>query len=172
VEERNQQLRKTFAELSEERIARILDTPISFRQFTPEQQNKLEGKINEIKEENIKLGLLVASEEQRKEKLITELEQLKQNYSRDQRRTKIIADSHIIDERKAMAREDLVIILSKGEKKKTKTESGENESKIDSYLNVHKVNSLEATNIHSVGKELKTRGENIAIIKSNRRDDL
>ncbi|CAI2182981.1 2815_t:CDS:2, partial [Funneliformis geosporum] len=33
-------------------------------------------------------------------------------------------------------------------------------------------NSLEATNIPSVGKELKTRGENLTIIKSNRRDDL
>src|SRR5205814_7288462 len=63
-------------------------------------------------------------------------------------------------------------ILSQGEKKKTKSEIGEKESKLASYLNIYKVNSLDATNIPSVGKELKTRGESLVIIKSNRRDDL
>jgi len=118
------------------------------------------------------LGQLVASEEKRKEKLITDLEQLKQDYEKDKRRTQIISDSHLIDERKAIVPEEIIIILSQGEKKKTKSEIGEKESKLASYLNIYKVNSLDATNIPSVGKELKTRGENLTIIKSNRRDDL
>jgi DNA gyrase/topoisomerase IV subunit A len=116
---------------------------------------------------------LVISEEKRKEKLIADLEQLKKDYEKDTRRTKIISDSHLIDERKAIAPEEIIIILSKGEKrKKTKAETEEKEGKMASYLNIYKVGSLDATNIPSVGKELKTRGENLTIIKSNRRDDL
>jgi DNA gyrase/topoisomerase IV subunit A len=143
---------------------------VSFRQFTPERQVVLTQEIVNLKTENETLGELVASEEKQKEKLVADLEQLKKDYGKDIRRTEIISDSHIIDERKAVAPEDLIVILSQGEKKKSKTE--EKDDKKPSYLNIYKTNSLDATNIPSVGKELKTRGGNLAIIKSNRRDDL
>ncbi|CAG8550559.1 21189_t:CDS:2 [Racocetra persica] len=172
-EERNEQLKQKFAEIKQGKIKieNILSMSISFRQFTPEKQADLTQGITDLKIENEKLAQLVASEEKRKEKLIADLEQLKKDYEKDHRRTQIISDSHLIDERKAIAPEEIIIILSRGEKKKTKSETGEKE-KLPSYLNIYKINSLEATNIPSVGKELKTRGENLAIIKSNRRDDL
>ncbi|CFW93437.1 DNA gyrase (subunit B) [endosymbiont DhMRE of Dentiscutata heterogama] len=172
-EERNEQLKQKFTEIKQGKIKieNILSMSISFRQFTPEKQADLTQGIADLKIENEKLAQLVASEEKRKEKLIADLEQLKKDYEKDHRRTQIISDSHLIDERKAIAPEEIIIILSRGEKKKAKSETGEKE-KLPSYLNIYKINSLEATNIPSVGKELKTRGENLAIIKSNRRDDL
>ncbi|WNE40287.1 MAG: DNA gyrase subunit B [Mycoplasmataceae bacterium] len=171
-EERNEQLRQKFSEIEQGqiKIENILSMSISFRQFTPEKQADLTQGIIDLKIENETLGELVANEAKRKEKLIADLEQLIKDYEKDVPRTKIISDSHIIDERKAVAPEDLIVILSHGEKKKTKTE--EKDDKKPSYLNIYKNNSLDATNIPSVGKELKTRGDNLAIIKSNRRDDL
>jgi DNA gyrase subunit A len=173
-EERHEQLKQKFVEIKQGRIKieNILSMSISFRQFTPEKQTSLANEITNLKTENESLGQLIASEEKRKEKLIADLEQLKQDYEKDSRRTQIIADSHLIDERKAVTPEEIIIILSQGEKKKNKSEVGKKEGKSASYLNIYKVNALDATNIPSVGKELKTRGENLAIIKSNRRDDL
>lgn len=173
-EERAKHLTERFTEISEGRIkiSSILDMPVSFRQFTQDQQTKLEGKITDVKKDNEELRLLIASEDKQKAKLIAELEQLKQDYSKDVRRTKLISDSHIIDERKSIAPEEIIVILSQGEKKITSVDTGEKQTKLDSYLNIHKLSSLEATNIRGVGKELKTRGKNLAIIKSNRRDDL
>ncbi|KLL02076.1 MAG: DNA gyrase subunit B [Mycoplasmataceae bacterium RC_NB112A] len=176
-EERHEQLKQKFTEIREGgiKIENILGMSISFSQFTPEKQVELSNDINKLKVENEELSQLVTSEEKRKEKLIADLEQLKQVYEKqkDFRRTLIIPDSHLIDERKAIAPEGIIIILSQGEKKKSKTEAEEKESKSASYLNVYKINSLEATNIPSAGsKELKPRGESLTIIKSNRRDDL
>ncbi|CAG8471185.1 14270_t:CDS:10, partial [Cetraspora pellucida] len=168
-EERHEQLREKFTEIKQGKIKieNILSMSISFRQFTPEKQADLAQGITDLKTENEKLAQLVASEEKRKEKLIADLEQLKKDYEKDHRRTQIISDSHLIDERKAIAPEEIIIILSRGEKKKTKSET-EAKEKLPSYLNIYKINSLDSTNIPSVGKELKTRGENLAIIKSNR----
>jgi len=173
-EERAKKLTEKFTDISEGKIKinSILDMQISFRQFTPERQTKLEGKITDVKEENNGLRLLISSEDKQKVKLIAELEQLKQNYVHSVRRTQLIHDSHIIDERKSIAPEEIITILSQGERKRTNVSEGEREIKIDSYLNIHKLLSLEATNVRGAGKELKTRGENLAIIKSNRRDDL
>ena len=167
-------LPKEPSDLEQKVIDRILDTRrTSFRQLRPGKQTDLANEIEELKTKNEELIRLVISEEKRKEKLIADLEQLKKDYEKDTRRTKIISDFHLIDERKAITPEEIIIILSRGEKKKTKSEIGEKESgKVASYLNIYKVDSLDATNIPSVGKELKTRGENLAIIKSNRRDDL
>jgi len=159
--------------LEQKVVDRILDTRrASFRQLRPGKQADLTNEIEELKTKNEELTRLVISEEKRREKLITDLEQLKKDYEKDVRRTQIISDSHLIDERKAIAPEEIIIILSQSERKKTKSEAGEKESKLASYLNVYKINSLDATNIPSVGKELKTRGESLVIIKSNRRDDL
>jgi DNA gyrase/topoisomerase IV subunit A len=165
---------KEPSDLEQKVVDRILDTRrASFRQLRPGKQTDLGNEIEELKTKNEELIRLVISEEKRKEKLIADLEQLKKDYEKDTRRTKIISDSHLIDERKAIAPEEIIIILSKGEKrKKTKAETEEKEGKMASYLNIYKVGSLDATNIPSVGKELKTRGENLTIIKSNRRDDL
>jgi len=173
-EERHKQLKQKFVEIEQGqiKIENILSMSVSFRQFTPEKQTNLTQEIVDLKTENEKLGQLITSGEKRKEKLIFELEQLKKDYEKDSRRTQIISDSHIIDERKAVIPEEIIIILSQGEKKKTNSEVGEKEDKLASYLNIYKVNALDATNIPSVGKELKTRGENLAIVKSNRRDDL
>src|SRR5205823_2890949 len=124
----------------------VFHTMINYSMFAPEKRTELTNKITGLKTENEELGQLVASEEKRKEKLIADLEQLKQDYEKDKRRTQIISDSHLIDERKAITPEEIIIILSQGEKKKTKSETGENESKLASYLNIYKVNSLEATN--------------------------
>jgi DNA gyrase/topoisomerase IV subunit A len=164
-------LPKESSDLEQKVVDRILDTRrASFRQLRPGKQTDLANEIEELKAKNEELIQLVTSKEKRKKKLITDLEQLKKDYEKDYRRTQIISDSHLIDERKAITPEEIVIILSQGEKKKTKSETGE--SQLASYLNIYKINSLEATNIPSVGKELKTRGENLTIIKSNRRDDL
>jgi DNA gyrase subunit A len=160
-EDRHEQLKQKFEEIKQGqiKIENILSMSISFRQFTPEKQADLTKDIADLKTENEKLGQLITSEEKRKDKLIADLEQLKKDYEKDIRRTQIISDSHLIDERKAIAPEEIIIILSQGEKKKTKSETGE--SKLASYLNIYKVNSLDATNIPSVGKELKTRGEKL-----------
>jgi DNA gyrase/topoisomerase IV subunit A len=171
-ETRSEQLRGKFVEIKQGqiKIENILNMPISFRQFTSEKQTSLINEITDLKTENEELGQLIASEEKRKEKLIVDLEKIKQDYAKDYRRTQIISDSHLIDERKAVVPEEIIIILSRGEEKKAKSET--EGSKPTSYLNIYKINSLDATNVPSVGKELKTRGENLAIIKSNRRDDL
>ncbi|WNE40972.1 MAG: DNA gyrase subunit B [Mycoplasmataceae bacterium] len=172
-EERNQQLRQKFSEIEQGQIKidNILSMSVSFRQFTPEKQTDLAEEIVNLKTENKTLGQLIIDEEKRKEKLIADLEQLKKDYEKDNRRTQIISDSHLIDERKAITPEDLIIILSQGERKKGKSDD-EEKSNLPSYLNIYRANSLDATNIPSVGKELKSRGDNLAIIKSNRRDDL
>ncbi|CAG8453716.1 10961_t:CDS:2 [Ambispora leptoticha] len=172
-EERHGQLEQRFVEIKQGKIKieNILSMSISFRQFTPEKQVDLVQGIIKLKGENEELGQLITSEEKRKEKLIADLEQLKKDYEKDERRTQIISDSHLIDERKAITPEEIIVILSQGEKN-SKSETSAKEVKLASYLNIYKINTLDATNVPSVGKELKTRGENLAIIKSNRRDDL
>jgi DNA gyrase/topoisomerase IV subunit A len=166
-------LRQKFSEIEQGqiKIENILSMSVSFRQFTPEKQTDLTEEIADLKKENEVLSHLVIDEEKRKEKLIIDLEQLKKDYEKDVRRTRIISDSHLIDERKSVTPEEIIVILSQGEKK-NKAGGEEKENKAASYLNIYKTNSLDATNIPSIGKELKTRGENLAIIKSNRRDDL
>ena len=81
-----------------------------------------------------------------------QVETLKANYSQDRRKTEITPISHSISERELIPHEKRLIILSRFENKK--------ERKINNFLTAYQVNSLEATNIPSVGKELKTRGEN------------
>ncbi|CAG8731531.1 11156_t:CDS:2, partial [Ambispora leptoticha] len=148
-EDRYEQLKQKFVEIKQGKIKieNILSMSISFRQFTPEKQADLAKEITNLETENEELGQLIASEEKRKEKLIADLEQLKKDYEKDARRTQIISDSHLIDERKAITPEEIIIILSQGEKKKSKSETGEKESKLASYLNIYKIDSLDATNI-------------------------
>jgi len=150
-EERSQRLNSRF-QLEQEAINRILDTPASFRQFTPERRDKLQKEIDNLKENNSQQQLLIDQQEQRKEKLIQELETLKNDYAHDRRRTAITSISHSIEERQLIPHEDRIILLSRSEEKK--------EGKTNNYLKVHQVEDLESTNIPSRGKELKTRGDN------------
>jgi DNA gyrase/topoisomerase IV subunit A len=172
--ERHEKLKQKFTEIEQRQIKveNVLSMSISFRQFTPEKQKDLIQEMDNLKSENEILEQLISSKEKRKEKLIIDLEKLKKDYEKDVRRTQIIYDSHLIDERKSITPEEIIIILSQGEKKAAKLEGGEEKDKLPSYLNIYKISSLDATNIPSVGKELKTRGEGLIIIKSNRRDDL
>jgi len=154
------------------KVNSVLDMPINFRQFTPEQQKKLEFKINDIKEENKKLELIIENKDEREKILISELENLKNVYKNDKRRSEIIDDSHIIDERKSIISEKILVILSHDKKENNFLEKNKKEIKIENFLNVYKSNSIEATNIRSFGKELKTRGKNFGIIESDRIDDI
>ena len=148
----------------QEIINRILDTPASFRQFTPERREKLENDIKNLQENNIQQQLLIIQEEQRKIKLIQELEELKKNYAHDVRKTTVTSLPHFINERQLIPHEERIVLISRSESKK--------ENKFNNYLTIYHPTSLEATNIPSVGKELKTRGDNWTILKVNRRDDL
>ncbi|CAH1756333.1 10657_t:CDS:2 [Entrophospora sp. SA101] len=136
----------------QEVINRILDTPASFRQFTPERREKLQNDINVLKENNSQQQLLITQQEQRKQKLIQELAELKKDYAHDQRRTVITSHVHSIAERQLIPHEDRIVLLSRSENKK--------ENKFNNYLAVYNLTALEPTNIPSQGKELKTRGEN------------
>jgi DNA gyrase subunit A len=152
------------ANLEQEAINRILDTPASFRQFTPERREKLENNITELYQKNEGLQGIFNSEEVRKEKLITELRELQKTYAKDHRRTEFTEEFHTIDERKLTPHEERLVILSQVENKKENT--------VNTYLNVHEINSLEGTNVPSQGKELKRRGSSLEVIKLSRRDDL
>ena len=158
--ERETKLKEKFA-LDKEGINRILDTPANFRQFTPERREKLEKEIANLHQENSKLEQLITSESQKKEALIKELRDLKEAYKNDQRRTSLSEESHLIDERKLTPFEERIVIFSQSEKEK-----------INNYLSIYEINSLEGTNFPSQGKELKNRGNNLEILKVNRRDDL
>ena len=136
----------------QEVINRILDTPASFRQFTPERQQKLQNDINVLKENNVQQQLLITQQEQRKQKLIQELVELKKDYAHDQRRTVITSQIHSIAERQLIPHEERIVILSRLENKK--------ENKFNNYLTSYNLTVLDPTNIPSQGKELKTRGDN------------
>jgi len=177
-EERNQKLKKRFSqEIKElqkqlqeiqddsidlpveklrdpeqEVINRILDTPASFRQFTPERREKLQNDINVLKENNLQQQLLITQQEQRKQKLIQELVELKKDYAHDQRRTVITSQIHSIAERQLISHEERIVLLSRSENKK--------ENKFNNYLTSYSLTILDPTNIPSQGKELKTRGDN------------
>ncbi|CAG8648397.1 4784_t:CDS:2, partial [Paraglomus occultum] len=68
-------------------INRILDTPASFRQFTPERREKLQNDVEKLQKDNEEQQLVINQLEKRKEILIQELQELKNNYSHDKRRT-------------------------------------------------------------------------------------
>jgi DNA gyrase/topoisomerase IV subunit A len=133
-------------------INRILDTPATFRQFTPEKQEKLQSDIEILKEKILQQQLLIVNQEQRKQQLIHELEELKKNYADDHRRTVIASQSHSIAERQLIPHEERIALFSRSENKK--------ENKINNYLTSYNLTSLDPTNIPSQGKELKTRGDN------------
>ena len=133
-------------------INRILDTPASFRQFTPERREKLQNEINILQENNVQQQLLIVQQEIRKERLIQELEELKNNYSQDKRKTIVTSTLHSIEERQLIPHEERIILLSRSENKK--------ENKVNNYLTVHNLTALEPTSLPSQGKELKTRGDN------------
>nr|CAG8443501.1 13422_t:CDS:2 [Entrophospora candida] len=149
---------------------RIFRTMTSYDMFTPEKQAELVSKINDLKVENEELGQLAASEEKRKEKLIADLEQLKKDYEKDNRRTQIITDSHLIDERKAVTPEEIIVILSQGEKKKTKSKGEEEERKIY-IIPVYKLTD-KSFNLKESGIIKLTPGEVVEQIISVREDFL
>lgn len=138
--------------LEQEAINRILDTPASFRQFTPERREKLQNDINRLRQDNAEQQSIINQQDKRKEKLIQELQELKNNYPQDKRRTTITSIQHSIEERQLIPHEERIILLSRSENKK--------ENKFNNYLTVHSLAAMEPTNIPSQGKELKTRGDN------------
>lgn len=162
-----EKLNFNFEEVKEGKIKTddILDMSISFRQFTSTKKEELQNKVLEINEKNLKLASLILDEEERRLELVSQLEKIRENYKDDFRRTKIISDSHKINERSLFLPKEIIIIFSIGEKQN-------NSNNFDNYLNIYDSSSLETTNIRGVGKELKTRGENFLVIKSNNRDDL
>ena len=161
--ERDQKLKDHF-NLDQEAIVRILDTSSTFRQFTPVKREKLQTDIKNLHRNSAEQQLVIGQEEKRKGELIKELEGLKRNYSNDKRRTILVDDNFSIGERQLIPHEERIILLSRSENKK--------EDKINSYLTVHELSSLDQTNIPSQGKKLKTRGDNQFVVKLDRRDDL
>ncbi|CAG8453177.1 3887_t:CDS:2 [Ambispora gerdemannii] len=129
------------SDLEQEAINRILDTPASFRQFTPERREKLQNDINKLQQDNTEQQLVITNLEKRKERLIQELQELKNNYPQDKRRTTITSLQHSIEERQLIPHEERVALLSRFENKK--------ESKINNYLTVHSLAAVEPTNIPS-----------------------
>ncbi|CAJ0925531.1 19188_t:CDS:10 [Entrophospora sp. SA101] len=130
-------------------INRILDTPASFRQFTPEKQKELQSEIEVLKANIIQQQLLIVQQEQRKQQLISELVELKKEYSHDQRRTIITSQPHSIAERQLIPHEERIVLLSRSENKK--------ENKINNYLTVHSLSAVEPTNIPSQDEEYFTK---------------
>ncbi|CAG8542045.1 372_t:CDS:2 [Racocetra persica] len=153
-----------FPNPEQEVIDRILDTPASFRQFTLERREKLQKEIADRHQEIAELQSLITDQESRKQKLIAELQELQKVYAHDLRRTQFSDEKHIIEERELIPHEERVAILSQNENKKDKS--------INIYLNVYDLEAIEATNMPSQGKELKTRGDNLNFVKLCRRDDL
>jgi len=138
--------------LEQEAINRILDTPASFRQFTPERREKLQNDINKLQQDNAEQQSVINQQEKRKEKLIQELQELKNSYPQDKRKTTVTSTQHSIEERQLIPHEERIVLLSRLESKK--------ENKVNNYLTVHSLAAVEPTNIPSQGKELKTRGDN------------
>lgn len=138
--------------LEQEAINRILDTPASFRQFTPERREKLQNDIAKLQQDNADQQLVITDQKKRKERLIQELQKLKNDYPQDKRRTTITSAQHSIEERQLIPHEERIVLLSRSENKK--------ENKVNNYLTVHHLSAVEPTNIPSRGKELKTRGDN------------
>ncbi|MCE8163474.1 MAG: ATP-binding protein [Candidatus Moeniiplasma glomeromycotorum] len=145
-------------------INTIISGSFSFESFFLEEQKKLKDDVEVLKKELTNQQLLIIHQEQRKQQLISELEELKKDYADDYRRTIITSQLHLIAERQLIPHEKRIILLSRSENKK--------ENKFNNYLTVHNLAAVEPTNIPSVGRELKTRGDNWAIIKLDRRDDL
>ena len=140
------------SDLEQETINRILDTPASFRQFTPERREKLQKDIDKLQRDNEEQQSTINQLEKRKEMLIQELQELKNNYSHDKRRTTVTSYLHSIEERSLIPHEERIVLLSRFENKK--------ENKVNNYLTVHHLSAVESTNIPSQGKQLKTRGDN------------
>jgi len=138
--------------LEQEAINRILDTPASFRQFTPERREKLQNDINKLQQDNAEQQSIINQQDKRKEKLIQELQELKSSYPQDKRKTIVTSTQHSIEERQLIHHEERIVLMSRSENKK--------ENKINNYLTVHPLSVVEPTNIPSQGKELKTRGDN------------
>src|SRR6185437_10478949 len=115
--------------LEQEAINRILDTPASFRQFTPERREKLQNDINKLQQDNSEQQSVINQQERRKEKLIQELQELKKSYPHDKRKTTVTSIQHSIEERQLIPHEERIILLSCSENKK--------ENKINNYLTVH-----------------------------------
>jgi len=152
IQEKTVDSSEKSSNLEQEAINRILDTPASFRQFTPERREKLQNDINKLQQDNAEQQSIINQQEKRKEKLIQELQELKNSYPQDKRKTTVTSTQHSIEERQLIPHEERVILLSRSENKK--------ENKVNNYLTVYNTNVVEPTNIPSQGKELKTRGDN------------
>ncbi|CAG8456610.1 1449_t:CDS:2 [Paraglomus occultum] len=152
IQEKSDDSSEKPSNLEQEAINRILDTPASFRQFTPERREKLQNDINKLQQDNAEQQSIINQQEKRKEKLIQELQELKSSYPHDKRKTTVTSIQHSIEERQLIPHEERIILLSRSENKK--------ENKINNYLTVHSLAAVEPTNIPSQGKELKTRGDN------------
>jgi DNA gyrase subunit A len=148
-DELKSQLQSQF-DISLEMAERILDTSYNFRQFTIGRRDKLESDIKQLVENNQQQLLVINSREEQKIKLIEELQSLRDIYQFDERKTQLTSLSHTIAERQLIPREERLVILSKSKK----------DEKINNYLTNYNVEVIEGTNIPSVGKELKTRGNN------------
>ncbi|CAG8725411.1 3396_t:CDS:2, partial [Cetraspora pellucida] len=130
-------------DLEQEVINKILDTPASFRQFTPERREKLTRDIQDKRAENIQHQLLIEKEEVRKERLI---------------------QSRRIEARKLIpAHEERIILISRQENKK--------ENKMRSYLTIYNPSVVEATNIPSQGKEFNVVNKSINLEEYGSKDD-
>jgi DNA gyrase subunit A len=138
--------------LENEMMDRILDTPSNFRQFTKERQDKLGRDIETLELDNSKQELLINSKDNRREKLVEELEKLREEYKDNVRRTVVTSIKNSILEKQLIPHENRLVILSKLVNKK--------ENKVNNFLTNYQLDALESTNIPSSGKELKTRGDN------------
>jgi DNA gyrase subunit A len=150
-EERMKEGFKDRFDLDEESIIKVLDTPSSFRQFTPERREKLKREIESLKLNNELQRKLIDNESERRLALVEELEDLKKNYYKDFRKTFLTSISHSITERELIPHENRVVVFGIYENKK--------EKKVLNFFTNYQVDNFDGTNIPSVGKELKSRGD-------------
>lgn len=160
-EEIKSSLRQEF-DLPEGVVNRILDTPSTLRQFTPERKQKLQKDIDNLNLENEYQRSLIESEENRKTLLKNELRSFQEKYSHEVRKTEVSYEKHFISERQLIPFEERFISFSRAESK----------NKVSNYLTVNNSHFIEPTNIPSQGKELRARGKVWRVMRVNRREDI
>ncbi|CAH1755994.1 14070_t:CDS:2 [Entrophospora sp. SA101] len=129
IQEKSPDSPEKTSNLEQEAINRILDTPASFRQFTPERREKLQNDIDKLQQDNNEQQLVITDQAKRKEKLIQELQALKNDYPQDKRKTTVTSTQHSIEERQLIPHEERIVLLSRSENKK--------ENKVNNYLTAH-----------------------------------
>lgn len=171
---RDEILKNKFS-LDQEKINHILDTPSSFRQFSVDRIKRLEEKISNLNNEQINLSELIEKDDARRNYLINDLENLRDKYINDQRRTEIIYSSRFVTEKQLVAKKDRLIVLNISEERKLDISTGKEDKKLHSYINVCDPFKLSGTNSPSVGKEINkiAKGtENKKIVRTNTHADL